>query len=71
LGSTIADSSAGKVITLVARMKPSTWLQYQRWVTEIQYFMLDSGIIIFPILSCAVASAFTLFLQHLNGKGYA
>ena len=60
-----------KVITLASRLKPSTWMQYQRWVTEIQHFMIDSGVIIFPILSSAVASAFTLFLQYLKGKGYS
>ena len=44
------------VITLASRLKPWTWMQYQRLVTEIQHFMIDSGVIIFPILSSAVAS---------------
>jgi len=60
-----------KIVTMAARLKPSTWGQYQRWVAEIQHFMVSSGVIIFPILSGAVASAFTLFLQHLKGKGYS
>jgi len=40
-------------------------------VTEIQHFMLDSVVIIFPIVSFAVASAFALFLQRLKRKGYS
>ena len=57
--------------TLGARLKPGTWRKYQRWIADIQNFMLSTTLVIFPILCEARANAFTYFLEHLKSKGYS
>ena len=36
--------------TLGVRLKPGTWRKYQRWIADIQKFMLSTTLVIFPIL---------------------
>ena len=67
----LRELHSARVRTLGARLKPATWLLYQRCIADIQSFILSSGFPVFPILSDYTARLFTYFLQSLKQRGYS
>lgn len=67
----LAELHKARIRTLGSRLKPGTWHKYQQWISDIQRFILNTKVIIFPILCDRRANAFTYFLQLLKSKGHS
>jgi len=67
----LRELHSARTRTLGARLKPGTWLLYQRCIADIQNFIVSTGFPVFPILSDHAAQMFTYFLQSLKQRGYS
>mmetsp|Transcript_48529 Transcript_48529/g.99083 ORF Transcript_48529/g.99083 Transcript_48529/m.99083 type:complete len:407 (-) Transcript_48529:1544-2764(-) len=59
----------GYIRTRSLANKPGTWRLYQQCIREVIQFMLDTKIVIFPVVDDFVAKGLCMFFIHLKLKG--
>ena len=62
----ILDLADDWLLTRASAIKPGTWRIYKRALQRVIQFMLDTGIVAFPVIDRATARGLCFFFQHLK-----